>query len=70
MDDLIPHIRVFGLRNVLFHHLLITLFIWYVKWNKLIYRHLISYSWLISINIRNEIILPNLRIRLMIQHLF
>jgi hypothetical protein len=36
--------RVFDLRNKLVHHLpLFIFFVWFVKWNELIYHHLISH---------------------------
>jgi hypothetical protein len=36
---------MFGLRNELVYHILILhLFVWFVEWNKLIHHHLIHHS--------------------------
>jgi hypothetical protein len=39
-----------------------------VEWIELIHHHLIHYSYLVSTNIRNEVIPPNLRNELMMHH--
>jgi hypothetical protein len=61
--------KLFGLRNDLVHRLLTPhFFVWFVEWIELIHHHLIPYSYLVSTNIRNEVIPPNLRNRSMMQH--
>lgn len=59
---------MFGLRNELVSHLF-SLFVWFVEMNELIHHHLISHSYLLSTNMRNRVIPPNLRNELMIHHL-
>jgi hypothetical protein len=46
MKSVITNINmVFGLRNELVHHFLSPyFFVWFVKWNELIYYHLIPHS--------------------------
>jgi len=52
---------VFGLRNEVIHLLLTPHFcIWFVEWNELIYHHLIPHKLIISICMRNELILSKL----------
>jgi hypothetical protein len=61
--------KVFGLKNELVHHLLTShFFVWFVKWIELIHHHLIPYSYLVSTNVRNEVIPPNLRNGHMMHH--
>jgi hypothetical protein len=61
--------KLFGLRNDLVHRLLIPHFFdWFVEWIELIYHHLIPYSYLVSTNMRNEVIPPNLRNGSMMHH--
>jgi hypothetical protein len=60
---------VFGLRNELVHHLLtLHFFVWFMEWIELIHHHLIPYSYLVSTNVRNEVIPPNLRNEYMMHH--
>jgi hypothetical protein len=61
--------KLFGLRNDLVHHLLtLYFFVWFVEWIELIHHHLIPYSYLVSSNMRIEIIPPNLRNGPMMHH--
>jgi hypothetical protein len=61
--------KLFGLRNNLIHRLLTPhFFVWFVEWIELIHHHLIPYSYLVSTNMRNEVIPPNLRNELMMHH--
>jgi hypothetical protein len=56
-------------RNELVHHLLTPhFFIWFVEWIELIHHHPIPYSYLVSTNVRNEVIPPNLRNGYMMHH--
>jgi hypothetical protein len=60
---------MFGLRNELVHHLFTPhFFIWFVKWIELIHHHPIPYSYLVSTNVSNEVIPPNLRNGYMMHH--
>jgi hypothetical protein len=62
--------RVFGLKNELVHLLTPHFFIWFiVEWNELIHHHFIPHSQLVSTNMRNGVILPNLMNGLMMHHL-
>jgi hypothetical protein len=57
------------LRNDLILRLLTPhFFVWFVEWIELIHHHLIPYSYLVSTNMRNEVIPPNLRNEPMIHH--
>jgi hypothetical protein len=61
--------KLFGLRNDLVHRLLTPhFFVWFVEWIELIHHHLIPYSYLVSTNMRNEDIPPNLRNEPMMHH--
>jgi hypothetical protein len=61
--------KLFGLRNDLVHRLLTPhFFVWFVEWIELIHHHLIPYSYLVSTNMRNEVIPPNLRNGPMMHH--
>jgi hypothetical protein len=61
--------KLFGLRNDLVHRLLTPhFFVWFVEWIKLIHHHLIPYSYLVSTNMRNEVIPSNLRNGPMMHH--
>jgi hypothetical protein len=61
--------KLFGLRNDLIHRLLTPhFFVWFVEWIELIHHHLISYSYLVSTNMRHEVIPPNLRNGPMMHH--
>jgi hypothetical protein len=61
--------KLFGLWNDLVHRLLTPhFFVWFVEWIELIHHHLIPYSYLVSTNMRNEVIPPNLRNGPMMHH--
>jgi hypothetical protein len=61
--------KLFGLRNDLVHRLLtLHFFVWFVEWIELIHHHLIPYSYLVSTNIRHEVIPPNLSNKPMMHH--
>jgi hypothetical protein len=61
--------KLFGLRNDLVHRLLTPhFFVWFVEWIELIHHHLIPYSYLVSTNMRNGVIPPNLRNGPMMHH--
>jgi hypothetical protein len=61
--------KLFGLRNDLVHRLLTPhFFVWFVEWIELIHHRLIPYSYLVSTNMRNEVIQPNLRNGSMMHH--
>jgi hypothetical protein len=61
--------KLFGSRNELVHHLLTPyFFVWFVECIELIYHHSIPYSYLVSTNIRNKVIPPNLRNGSMMHH--
>jgi hypothetical protein len=40
---------------------LLIFFVWFVEWIELIHHHLILYSYLVTTNMRNEVISQNLR---------
>ena len=68
--------RLFGSRNELFHHFFTHIFVWFVKWNRLIHHHLISDKLIlrmrnrvIPLNLRNGLIPPNLKNRIIMHHL-
>ena len=61
---------VFGSWNeVVYRHLTVHFFVWFVGWNELIYHHLIPRTLIISTRIKNEVIPINLRNKLMMHHL-
>jgi hypothetical protein len=62
-------IKLFGLRNDLIYRLLTPhFFVWFVEWIELIHHHLIPYNYLVSTNMRNKVIPPNLRNGPMMHH--
>jgi hypothetical protein len=61
--------KLFDLSNELVHYIFTPhFFVWFVEWIELIHHHLIPYNYLISTNIRNKIILPNLRNESIMHH--
>jgi hypothetical protein len=60
--------KLFGVTNNLVYRLLTPHFYWFVEYIELIHHHLISYSYLVSTNMRNKVIPPNLKNGPMIHH--
>jgi hypothetical protein len=61
--------KLFGLRNDLVHRLLTPhFFVWFMEWIELIHHQLIPCSYLVSTNMRNEVIPPNSRNIPMMHH--
>jgi hypothetical protein len=52
---------VFGLRNDVAHRFFTPhILVWFLEWNELIHHHFIPHKLIISNNMRNEFIPPNL----------
>jgi hypothetical protein len=67
--ELMDTYSVFGLRNKVVPHLLTHHFlVWFVEWNELIHHHFIPHRLIISNNMGNEFIPPNLWNELMMHY--